>query len=291
MADAARSVRLARAAGLAALAVLAARVAVADSPKSPLDLDRALVARVAAVLPPGDRPASAWLEALKPSSPEEDRDVGGGARRVEVAVFGESTSIWVHALLRADRVVEVSVRANVGAWRSDEEAFSTLRAAMGKLAVTPTADGFRHAWSDPARRKAHRDAIEKELGARGDVAVPDALRPAFELLDGALSPLHYGTACYEDGAPPPGREALEALVKARCVTLLRALLRSPSPEGRVYAVEGLRRLRAVGAPDPDAGVVALLRASPVLVASCRGCIVSDDSSAVAVDRATSPTRD
>jgi hypothetical protein len=278
----------------AALFLLASTGVVAAGDDGPnkdwLALDRAMIARLAALLPPGDRSAKAWVQAMRPPPPKpgagmtedadagrepEDQDVGGGARRIVLSLGGGYFTAWVRALVLEDRVVEVDVRCPTRGGSDAKEAATALKDAWGRLPVVRTDEGVRYTWFDGARRKAHRAAIEKAYGPRGDVQVPAALRTTFDLLDAALSDLPYGRMCGEDASPPPGREALEALVKARAAALLRALLRSPNPEGRVYAVEGLERLAKEGEAltDVDRAAIAAIKASPILIRGCSGCIV------------------
>src|SRR5437762_8437496 len=106
--------------------------------------DRAMVARLASVLPPGDGSAKAWIEAVKPpttkseagmtddkppSSESEDRDnrdVGGGARRVVLDLGGGYLSAQVGALVREDRVVEVDVRCPTTGGSDTKEAATAI---------------------------------------------------------------------------------------------------------------------------------------------------------------------
>lgn len=272
-----------RALALAGLLLLATagRARADDGPKKEwISEDRAAIARLAAALPPAVA-AKAWLEALKPWDSREDRDVGGGARRVEAALYGGYTTTWVRALLRGDEVVQVEVRCPVDEGDRALGVESALKDSWGKTPVTTDASGFRYAWSDARSATAHRAELEKALGARGEVVVPESAKAEFALLDGALSPLVFGTACGEDGAPPPGREALEALVKAEATAPLRALLRSPNPEGRVYAAGGLLRLEKGGEAlsEADKKAIAAIEASPVRISVCDGCEVSAASAA------------
>ena len=264
--------------------------------------DRAMVARLASFLSPGDGSAKAWIEAVKPpttkseagmtddkppSSEREDRDnrdVGGGARRVVFDLGGGYLSAQVDALVREDRVVEVDVRCPTTGGSDTKEAATAITDAWGKVPVVKDENGFRYAWFDDVRRKAHRAALVKEFGLRGEASVPDVLRKELDLLDGALSDLLYGRSFSEDGGPPPGRTALETLVKAGAAGALRALLRSPNPEGRVYALEGLERLAKEGEAltDADRAAIAAIKASPVPIHDCSGCLVSTDTAAEAL---------
>jgi hypothetical protein len=266
--------------------------------------DRAMIGRLAAALPPGAGSAKAWIGAVRlpatkpepgmtddgpPSSEREDRedrDVGAGAHRVVLDLAGGYLSAQVCALVREDRVVEVEVRCPMTGGSDTKEAATAVRDAWGKVPVVTDEEGFRYAWFDDARRKAHRAALAEEFGPRCEASVPDALRKEFDLLDGALSDLLYGRSYSDDGGPPPGRAALEALVSARAAGLLRALLRSPNPEGRLYALEGLERLAKEGAAltDADRAAIAAIKASPVPIHLCSGCLVSTGTAAEALRR-------
>ena len=260
--------------------------------------DRDVIVRLAAVLPPGDGSAKAWIVALKPPASKadakttddevtfienEDRDVGGGARRILLVLSGGYFGASVSALTREDRVVEVDVRC-LTTEADSKAAAAASKDAWGKVPVVTDEEGVRYAWFDDVRRKAHRAALAKELGPRGGPTVPDALRKDFDLLDGVFSDLTYGKSCSEDGGPPPGRAAIESLVKARAIGPLRALVRSPNPEGRLYALEGLERLAKGGEAltDADRATIATIKASPVPIHDCAGCLVSTDTAAEAL---------
>lgn len=264
-------------------------------------MDRAMIARLAVALPPGDRPAKEWIAAVEPPAAKpgtdaaggdandvepEDRDVEGGARRVNVRLSGGYFMIDVSALVREDRIVEVRVDCPMTGGSDSRSAAGVLRDAWGKAPVVVTEDAVRYSWSDEARRKAHRAALETQFGPRPGVEVPDSLRTEFELLDGALSNLVYGRMYGEDGGPPPGRAAVEALVKAKAARLLRALLRSANPEGRLYAIEGLERLAKGGEvlTDADRAAIDAVKASPVKIHACYGCIVEEREAAAEVLR-------
>jgi hypothetical protein len=237
---------------------------------------------VIALLPPGDRPAGAWLAALG-GDVGEDREVGAGARRASVDVPGGYTSVAVRASVRADRVVEVRVHVRLDVPESPDLA-AALAPAWAALETTKDERGLHHRWRDPARAKAHRAALDEAFGPRGTPDVPQSLRAAFDLLDDPLADLTYGRMCYEDGSPPAGREAVERVAKARAAPSLRALLRSPNPEGRVYAVEALERLAKDGVvlADVDRRAIDVIRSSASPIRCCAGCTVFDATAASAL---------
>jgi hypothetical protein len=261
----------------------AARPCLADADdlaKSLVDADRQAIAAVAKAFPPAGT-ADAWLRTLAKQDADEPRDLGFGATRREVRVAGGYANVDVCALVRGTRLVEVDVRCAV-----DREPLArALADAWGSLPVRRDTKGFRHRWSDPALRAEQRAEIERALGPRPEGPVPAEAQAAFDLLDDPLEPLVYGRMFGDDGAPPPGRDALEALVRAKAAPALRSLLRSANPEGRVYAVEGLRRLEkdGVAIPDADAKAVAAIESSPLLVECCVGCEVFTRKAKPALD--------
>ena len=98
---------------------------------------------------------------------------------------------------------------------------------------------------------------------------PGELAAAFRTLMDPLSSLTVGDGCGFIGTPPPGRRESLALADAGRVDLLRAVLRSPNPEARVYAAHALLRRGPLDRVDADA--ITKLERQPTRIWICEGC--------------------
>ncbi len=236
-------------------------------------VDAALLTRIAGVLPPGDRPASDVLKALSASDTREDRDVGYGARRWGLALYGSATTAWVTVVAREGRVIalDASVPADAKAGATILAAVKGAGREVAGIEVRP--DGGA-SWREGKRMLAWTEAVTAALGGpRPVVELPAPVREAVAALRDPLASLRYGVGCGDGGDPPPGRDALEALVKARSLDGLRLALASPNPEGRVFAAEGLLRLAAAGTvlSKEDRAALEAVRAAPAKIEACSGC--------------------
>ncbi len=235
-----------------------------------LSLDLAVAKRVAAVLPPGGRATAAFRRALAPFDAREDRDIGFGARRMRLALYGGHTTTWITFVSHGDAIGPVRVEVTGG----PPEVRARIAEAWGALAPKTVPQGFLYACGKPADPDAFAKARSKALG--GPLALephPD-LAEDYALLWSPVSLLIYGTMFGEGGDPPPGREALERIVThEHRLPVLEDLLRGPNPEGRLYALEGLERLRKNGT-ELDAATLAAMkavRALAVQIQCCSGC--------------------
>lgn len=236
-------------------------------------VDAAILVRIAGVLPPSDRPVEDVLKALAASDTREDRDVGYGAWRWALALYGSATTAWVTLVGRDGHVI--AIEANVPA---DPKAGATVLAAVkasgrdGSDVVVRPDGGV--SWRDGPRMLAWTDAVAGALGgprAVGELSAP--LRDAVATLRDPLASLRYGSTCGDGGDPPPGRDAVEVLVKAKSLDGLRLALASPNPEGRVFAAEGLLRLADAGPvlSKADRAAVEAVRTAPGKIEACSGC--------------------
>jgi len=243
---------------MGALLLLLALLGIPDEPLH--ERDRALLRRIAAALPPGDHTAAETLRALAPSDAREERDIGFGAKRYDLALYGERHTLWVRLLVFEEKAIDAQV---VGPQLTKE---------------------MLRTWSDAKALARLRTAIRKGLGEPEKAEVPKDLREAFELLDAPLADLRCGWMYGEGGDAPAGREATEAIVAAKRADLLRLLLRSPNPEGRVYAVEGLLRLEEGGEKltDADRAAMKAIRSAPTRIHCCAGCLVYDETAETAL---------
>ncbi|MGQ0613094.1 MAG: hypothetical protein ACT4PV_05080 [Planctomycetaceae bacterium] len=237
--------------------------------------DLAVAKRVAALLPPGERTTAAFRDALEPFDVREDRDIGFGARRAHLALYGGYTTTWITFVSHGDTIGPVRVDVTGG----PPEVRTRIAAAWGKLAPKEVPQGFVYECGEPAGPVAFSEARAKALGGPLKMEPHPDLVKDYALLWSPVSLLLYGTMCGDGGDPPPGREALERiLAHPRKLPVLLDLLRGPNPEGRVYALEGLERLRK-GGVEIDAAREATIKAVrelAVRIQCCAGCILYDE---------------
>jgi hypothetical protein len=238
------------------------------------DLKRVEQLRAALALP--ELTVEALQRALQSPDVREDRDIGCGARRVELAAYGGYTTAWIDVLARAgDRGHESRVAAlrivQRGSTDPPPGVVAALREAWKDDASLVGAE-FEREREDAKLFAALRADTGKALGGRVGAEVPDELRVAFDRLASWSHDLIVGDSFGIDGGPPPGAGEIAALAGAQRFDLVSAVLRGFNPEGRVYAAHALL---ARGRLDPaDAAAIAQLRALPVEISVSVGCVVS-----------------
>lgn len=85
--------------------------------------DVAVARRIAAALPASETRVEEFLARLDASSTEEDRDIGFGARRLRLALYGGYTTTWVTVIAWDGGVGPVEVLCHEG----DAEVWAGLR--------------------------------------------------------------------------------------------------------------------------------------------------------------------
>ncbi len=243
------------------------------------------------------------LETLRRALPgepqgEETRALGFGASRVTFELRGNRTI--------ADIVL-------VSAPPSTSGATPIARIRVSHFAIEPAewkriAPELERAWRDSTVQVALQGVSEHPSGrpnlrveressevladlsrrraeALGDAPAsptPPELAAAWRTLTDPLEELVVGTGCGFVGLPPPGFLSTRALVEAGRFDLLRAVLRGPNPEARVFAAHALGARAALDAT--DAAAIATLAALPLELRTCEGCLfgASDWNGAVGV---------
>ncbi|HEX5137192.1 MAG TPA: hypothetical protein VFY93_09480 [Planctomycetota bacterium] len=256
-----------------AFALLAGAEGVVNEEWAAKDVEAAR--RIAGAL--GETEISKFLEKLKASDAEEDRDIGFLARRLRLAVYGGHTTTWVTVVSWKDAVGPVEVRCHEG----DAETWAALRdriKAEYKGFDPEVGDaGLRVRVGARAGPDGFREGRNEVLGPPLGIDPHPALSDAYLLLWSPTSDLVYGWMYGEDGAPPPGRDAVEKiLAHEHGRALLEDILRGPNPEGRLYAAEALLRLEKKGGKlgEQEKRDIEWVRKSSVKIHVARGCEVS-----------------
>jgi hypothetical protein len=99
--------------------------------------------------------------------------------------------------------------------------------------------------------------------------VPPELKTAFTTLTSPWSDLTVGRGCGIVGTPPRGSAEIALLVEAQRFDLVRAVMRSANPEGRVYAASEI--LKLPNRLPSDQLPLRALRESKVSISTCEAC--------------------
>jgi hypothetical protein len=233
------------------------------------------------------------LETLRRALPgvpqrEETRALGFGASRVALELRG-GRSIAEIVLLSAPPSMSGATpiaRIRVSQFALEDTEWERIapeleRAWQGSIVQVTLRGGPDHRSGRPSLR-AERETSEvlaelsrRRADALGDTpasATPPELAEAWRTLTDPLEELVVGTGCGFVGLPPPGFLSTRALVEAGRFDLLRAVLRGPNPEARVFAAHALGAHAALGAT--DAAAIARLAALPLELRTCEGCLYS-----------------
>ena len=247
------------------------------------DLER--IEQVRAALAAPELTVEGLQEALESPDVREDRDIGFGARRVFLAAYGGYSTVWVRILAEtgiADRPARVARLTVTQSGYSDSWSLvaEKLRAAWSRpVTAGESSLSFEH--EDAELVLALTTKTETALGGRVDVEAPAELARAFATLIDPCGEAIVGASYSIDGGPPPGAVEIRALVEAGRFDLVRAALRGFNPEGRVYAAHALLEREEI---DPrDEAAISELRALPVEITICHGCLVTKTSFTGALD--------
>jgi len=249
------------------------------------DEDVAIATRAAAALAPDAGPVAKLLEALKPSSVEEDRDIGFGARRIRVALYGDQTTTWVTIVACGDRVGPVGVHCYDGDGDTWSERRDRIAAAYAGHKVVIEDTGLRAATEELFGPEEFRKERARVLGEPLEMEPHPELERAYRLLGSPLSDLRYGLMCGDGGDPPPGRPEIEKVIAhEHAMPVLLDLLCGPNPEGRVFAAEALLRLEKKGTAIPERARKGIewVRNARIPILVCRGCEMSEEPAKAAL---------
>lgn len=227
-----------------------------------------------------------FLEKLGSASREEDRDIGFGARRLRLAVYGGYTTTWITVVSWQGGVGPLEVHCYEG----DREVWAKVRDRIRdeyKDREPEVGDVGLRVWvgrrADP---RGFGEERSKTLGPPLAVDPHPALEQGYLLLWSPTSDLAYGWMQGEGGDPPDGRVAVEKILAHEDgPPLLSDILRGPNPEGRLYAAEALLRLEKKGKKLDERvkGSIDWVRKSTVKIRVARGCELSSEPAAAALE--------
>ena len=214
-----------------------------------------------------DEPYRAFLNHFKY---ENRRDLGFGFVLYSAKKPGGYTSLTADALELNGRAVKLRIGQTMR-YKAAREALTPI----WKDRYDPVRGGLFYELNDT---DAIRQGIESIRSGLNITVESDSIDPAdrpMNLLMDPMMPLDYGTICYYSASPPWGREAMEEIYRRRSPELFYTLLASPNPEARIYAMEGLIRLKSEGVSIPDSveSVIEQVSSLPIEIRTCEGCII------------------
>jgi hypothetical protein len=234
------------------------------------------ISRLAMSAMPLEHKTASDLLALWGQEEVEPRALGFGATRYELKLPGGYTGFQIAFVAHKDSVVGLNMS------QQSRTAPGLLDRLIDVWMDAIERDDFerddgilRYEYRSREGLDGLKDAVSRELGPC-KVEVPVQHRRAYVVLMDAVEAYDYGTACYFAGVPPAGREAIQSLLADPAShDVIRAVLRSAHPEGRVYAVEAMLKLERGGASISDADRRAMQKIIEleIPISVCEGCFV------------------
>lgn len=203
----------------------------------------------------------------------EGGELGAGARWVVLTLQGGHTTARVAIFAASPGTEGGSAIARI-------EVEQGFKPDCDPRSMDRVESELRRAWDPDAtawKLDLRFERVDRELEAAllspagGVLAVepPEELAEAFRSLMDPDGELTVGIGCGYAGLPPNGNPQTAALVAARRLDLLRAVLHGPNPEARVYAAHALTEH---GALEPaDVATIETLRRLPMKLMTCQGC--------------------
>jgi hypothetical protein len=207
-----------------------------------------------------------------PELSSDVRDLGFGARLRRVIRNGKQSSYTATFLVIDEAIAKRELR--IRSWADDVHAvFSMYERQLPELTFECHDLSLVWTQADPGAIARYEAASTADRAPRQAASVPSELVEPYELLTDPMGDLRFGDLCGRSADWLPERAAIRALERAGRVDLISNVLRSPNPEGRVYAAESLLKRRAAGGDvaDDDLRVIAAIRELEIPISCCGGC--------------------
>lgn len=215
-------------------------------------------------------------EPVGPRSGGDDQDLGLGYHR---ASFGRAGGYLQAELAvihdRAGRIVrgELTIGGKAAAWNVAAKRYDAGSLPGVRRLELPGYAGVAFAFEDPEAVAAFEASFRAHFAAPPRPAVPPELADDFRQLTAPLHRASYGRRVGVAGEVPAPRIAAEHLAAIGRTDLLEAIATSPSPEGRLYAIELLLRAEPASsaASGPRAQLLSRIAALGTRAEACFGC--------------------
>jgi len=217
------------------------------------------------------------LEQIFGGPPAAD-ELGFGGRTFTFRKPGGYGSLTVSGFVFNDRIGYYEIKV------SYSSRLSTIKTVIldtwkrnTDLEFTETNSSIAHKRQSPDVVTDYKTAVAAQLGAMEPVSVPPELRGSYELLISlGKNSVISNDVCGYGAVTPPGKNAIDALVKANRVDLISNVLRGYNPGGRVYAWLALFAAMRKGASisADTARAMDVVRTLDITLDSCSGCFGS-----------------
>jgi len=282
------------------LLLLCAHVSVAQKKKEPLRADWLAmdIANLERLLPQLNQHEPLTIAALEkifdsPGSNNHfdwigrDKRLGYGAQTFVFSKSGGYTSFRVTGFVFNGAIGNYSITLHsLAGWPRIRTVLVDTWKRNGGPEFTEAEDGLRLKREFASVIAGYKKAVADQLGEMSPVNVPAHLKDEYELLIalGKNSVVGQG-GCGYGGLTPPGKEAIDALVKANRLDLLANALKGYNPGGRVYAAIAFTEMQRNGVklPDDTLATLELVRNLDLLVESCEGCFFSFKTAKTIID--------
>lgn len=245
-----------------------------------LDVDRALIKDMSLLISGGIKTLNDIKDFDSPSYVKEhDRSLGFNYKIYHFVKSGEYISVNLVVLVHEGRdIVMFKIKMysfNKTAWGILAKEFPVLTQKSGKKQneqVTYTVK------NEPACKKMESD-YTSAIGELNQVKIPAKIRDEYEFLMNPLNELDYGSSCYAAGTRPDGYLAIEKIMKYGNVKIIENILRSPNPEGRIYAIQALFRknIDSLKKKNRYSDIIDRILSLGIDIRICAGCNVFFDS--------------
>jgi hypothetical protein len=247
----------------------------ADVPADRMEDFAELTRKVLSVVPLASR-SLAEITALDPKN-LTSRSMGFGTAVTRGFVAGRLGNAIFAVVGHEGVVVQAEIKVILHA--STPRSVSTWTAsALGSDFDAKDERSLVYQWTDPEGVARMDDARARALGgAPTAVDVPAELADAYAHLISRFGG-EVGSACGAAGSPTETHRAFVQIDRSDDLGLMRAILRGPSPEGRIYAAKALLRRTAEGTlalTPEDEAAIAVIRDLDVPIRSCAGCAANE----------------
>ncbi len=210
---------------------------------------------------------------------DDEKNLGFGAGRFTFSKGSGYTSLYVDAFTLNGSIeyYEIGIRGDSEDWPRIRGDIIKAWLENGGPEFEENSEGLAYRKMLDAGFQAYKNVVAAELGQMKAVDVPANLKDYYEVLIAPLSDLMIGFGgCGYGGGVPYGRQAIDALVKAKRTDLIENVLRGYNPGGRVYAALALLEMKKQGArlSSDTQSAINRIKSLDIELETCSGCIVT-----------------